>query len=80
MSTRLSLNDGIVEAEAVVGVVFGLEATEPLQAPWFVAIALFDGLEAVGIVDVGIRETPRLASVPLVSDFIHPFPGSVLET
>lgn len=75
-----SSNDGVVKAEAVVGVVFSLEVTEPLYAPGLVAVPLFDGLEAGGVIDVGIRETPRLASVPLGGDLVDPFPGNVLET
>ena len=54
--------------EAVVWVVLGLEALQPLDVLAFVAVILLEGLEARGVVDVGIDRAVRLAGIPLFTD------------
>lgn len=71
-------DDRVAVAEAVVWVVPGLEALQPLDASALMAVMLLEGLKAGGVVDVGIDRAVRLAGVPLVAGLGGPGQGRLL--
>lgn len=78
--SAIRLNNGVVEPEAIIRVIFGLETAKPLQPPRLMPVPLFQRLEPVRIVHIRIRKAIRLPAVPLVHDLVRPTPRRVHET